>query len=80
MEERNLEPVMTRFRDDLKKNPSDVNALYGLAVVQAKLGQTKEASDTIKTALNYAPDDPEMLRDAGIIAYLGTIMAKPFTT
>ena len=70
MEERNLEPVMTRFRDDLKKNPSDVNALYGLAVVQAKLGQTKEAAETIKTALGYAPEDPEMLRDAGIIAYL----------
>jgi predicted Zn-dependent protease len=70
MEERNLEPVMTRFRDELKKNPSDVNALYGLAVVQAKLGQTKEAAETIKTALGYAPEDPEMLRDAGIIAYL----------
>ena len=71
MEERNLEPVMTRFRDELKKNPSDVNALYGLAVVQAKLGQTNEASETIKTALSHAPDDPEILRDAGVIAYLG---------
>jgi len=76
MDERNLEPVLIRFRDDLKKNPSDVNALYGLAVVQAKMGQTKEASETIKTALSYAPDDPEMLRDAGIIAYLGERYAE----
>jgi len=76
MEERNLEPVMTRFRDELKKNPSDVNALYGLAVVQAKLGQTKEASETIKTALSHAPDDPEILRDAGVIAYLGNRYAE----
>jgi len=71
MEERNLEPVLRRFRDDLKKNPADVNALYGMAVVQAKMGQTKEAAETIKTALSYAPEDPDMLRDAGVIAYLG---------
>jgi len=70
MEERNLEPVLTRFRDELKKNPSDLNALYGLAVVQAKMGQTKEAAETIKTALSYAAEDPEILRDAGVIAYL----------
>jgi beta-barrel assembly-enhancing protease len=69
MEEKNLDPVMTRFRDELKKNPSDVNALYGLAVVQAKMGQTKEAAETIKTALGYAPEDPDMLRDAGIITF-----------
>jgi predicted Zn-dependent protease len=79
MDERNLEPVLTRFRDDLKKNPSDMNALYGLAVVQAKLGQTKEAAETIKAALSYAPEDPEMLRDAGIIAYLGERYAEAVT-
>jgi len=32
MVEKNMEPVMARFRDDLKKNPTDANALYGLAV------------------------------------------------
>ena len=79
MDERNLEPVLTRFRDDLKKNPSDMNALYGLAVVQAKMGQTKEAAETIKAALSYAPEDPEMLRDAGIIAYLGERYAEAVT-
>jgi len=70
MEERNLEPVLTRFREELKKNPSDVNALYGIAVVQAKLGQTKDAEANIRAALRLAPEDPEILRDAGVIAYL----------
>jgi len=70
MEEKNLEPVLARFRDELKKNPADVNALYGLAVVQAKLGQTKDAETNIRAALKLAPEDPEILRDAGIIAYL----------
>jgi predicted Zn-dependent protease len=69
MEERNLEPVMARFRDDLKKNPSDANTLYGLAVVQAKMGQLQEAANTITAALRYAPEDPDILRDAGIIAF-----------
>jgi predicted Zn-dependent protease len=70
MEERNLEPVQARFRDELKKNPSDVNALYGLAVVQAKMGQAKDADANIRAALRLAPEDPEILRDAGIIVYL----------
>ncbi|HQL89746.1 MAG TPA: M48 family metalloprotease [Syntrophales bacterium] len=70
MEERNLEPVLARFRGELEKNPSDVNALYGLAVVQAKLGQTKDAEANIRSALRLAPEDPDILRDAGIIAYL----------
>ncbi len=70
MEERNLEPVLARFRSELEKNPSDVNALYGLAVVQAKLGQTKDAEANIRAALRLAPEDPDILRDAGIIAYL----------
>ena len=70
MEERNLEPVLARFRSELEKNPSDVNALYGLAVVQAKLGQTKDAEANIRSALRLAPEDPDILRDAGIIAYL----------
>jgi len=69
MEERNLEPVMARFRDDLKKNPSDANTLYGLAVVQAKMGQLQEAANTITAALRYAPEDPDIMRDAGIIAF-----------
>jgi beta-barrel assembly-enhancing protease len=69
MEEKNLEPVMARFRDELKKNPSDANALYGLAIVQARMGQAKEAADTIAAALRYAPEDPDILRDAGIIAF-----------
>ena len=76
MEERNLEPVIARFRDDLKKNPSDVNALYGLAVVQAKLGQAKEAANTITAALRYAPEDPDILRDAGIIAFEAGMSAE----
>ncbi|HET6489624.1 MAG TPA: M48 family metalloprotease [Syntrophales bacterium] len=69
MEERNLEPVMARFKDELKKNPADANALYGLAVVQARMGQLNEAANTITAALRYAPEDADILRDAGIIAF-----------
>jgi beta-barrel assembly-enhancing protease len=69
MVEKNMEPVMARFRDDLKKNPTDANALYGLAVVQARMGQLQEAANTITAALRYAPEDPDILRDAGIIAF-----------
>ncbi|HEX7503924.1 MAG TPA: M48 family metalloprotease, partial [Syntrophales bacterium] len=69
MEEKNLEPVMNRFKDELKKNPTDANALYGLSVVQARMGQLKEAANSITAALRYAPEDPDILRDAGIIAF-----------
>ncbi len=57
---------LQHFQKILDDNPRDVDALYGLAVTQEKLGMVQESLDTFRKALNLAPDDADILRDLGI--------------
>ncbi len=62
------------FQDLLKKDPENPNALYGLAVIQGRLGRTSESFSNFQKALSLSPDDPEILRDLGIAYFnLGKI-------
>ncbi len=54
------------FQKIIENNSGDVDALYGLAVTQEKLGIVQESLDTFRKALSLAPDDPDILRDLGI--------------
>ncbi|HOO91459.1 MAG TPA: M48 family metalloprotease, partial [Syntrophales bacterium] len=54
------------FQNVLRKDPDDPNALYGLAVVQGRLGQTSESFSNFQKALVFSPGDPDILRDLGI--------------
>jgi predicted Zn-dependent protease len=67
--ERNLEVSLNHFQNELKKNPKDVDALYGLAVIKAKLGKTSEALTSLQAALALSPNDEDILRDIGILYY-----------
>jgi len=62
MDERKSRTGADRFRDDLKKNPSDVNALRA-GRGAGKIGRRRRPRKH-QDGLSYAPDDPEMLRDA----------------
>lgn len=62
----NLDHAFKYFQNRLSKNPDDADALYGLAVTQAKLGQTAESFSNFTKALNLSPDDVDILRDLGI--------------
>ncbi|MHB8908266.1 MAG: M48 family metallopeptidase [Syntrophales bacterium] len=57
---------LQHFQRILDDNPRDVDALYGLAVTQEKLGIVQESLDTFRKALSLAPDDADILRDLGI--------------
>jgi predicted Zn-dependent protease len=57
---------LRHFQKILDDNPGDVDALYGLAVTQEKLGIVKESLDSFRKALSLAPDDADILRDLGI--------------
>lgn len=57
---------LQHFQKILDDNPGDVDALYGLAVTQEKLGIVKESLDSFRRALSLAPDDADILRDLGI--------------
>ncbi|MCK9274034.1 MAG: M48 family metalloprotease [Syntrophales bacterium] len=54
------------FSQQLESNPGDVEALYGLAVSEAKLGKVAESKNHFRKALEIAPHDYEILRDFGI--------------
>ena len=57
------------FQQNLKANSEDVDALYGLAVTQDRLGMLRESLDTFRSALRLAPEDGDILRDLGIVYY-----------
>jgi beta-barrel assembly-enhancing protease len=57
------------FEEAVKKNPTDVDALYGLGVVQARQGLYRESVATLRKALLLAPADKEILRDIGVACF-----------
>lgn len=67
--ERNLEVSLNHFQSELKKHQNDVDALYGLAVTQERMGRTSESLATFQTALMIAPGDKDILRDFGILHF-----------
>lgn len=67
--ERNLEVSLHHFQSELKKAPMDLDALYGLAVIQEKIGRTSESLATFQKALTISPDDDDILRDLGILYF-----------
>lgn len=64
-----LESRIRYFEDEVKKKPNDVDALYGLGVVQARKGLYRESLATFRQGLFLAPDDKEILRDIGVDYY-----------
>jgi beta-barrel assembly-enhancing protease len=64
-ESHNLE----HFQKILTEYPGDVDALYGLAYTQDKLGMSKESIDSYRKVLNLAPNDSDILRDLGITLF-----------
>lgn len=69
LDNRNLDVALRKYEDDLKKNPDDVDILYGLALVQEKTGAIAPAMVTFQKALRLAPDDEDIVRDTGIIYF-----------
>lgn len=57
------------FQKALNDQPDDVDALYGLAITEDKLGITWESLKHFRKAIRLAPDDPDILRDLGITLF-----------
>ena len=53
------------FDAKLQKNGKNVDALYGLAVIQSRQGKVAEAIALFNRALALSPDDPDILRGMG---------------
>ncbi len=66
IDRKDLDSSLRYFQNILKKDPNNTNALYGLAVIQGKLGKTSESFANFERALSLSPDDADILRDLGI--------------
>ena len=64
--EKNLDVSLKYFKNELQKNQNDVDALYGIAVIQERLGQTVESLANFLKALSLSPNDGDITRDLGI--------------
>jgi predicted Zn-dependent protease len=67
--EKNLDSSLKHFQNELQKNQNDIDALYGIAVIQDKLGRTEESQRNFLKALSLSPNDLEITRDLGIVYY-----------
>ncbi len=67
--QKNPDSSLHYFQNDLQKNPNSVDSLYGLAVIQEKLGRTDESLANFRRALSLSPDDEDINRDLGIIYF-----------
>ncbi len=57
------------FQKILNDDPGNVDALYGMAVTQDKLGMVRDSLDSYRKALGRAPEDADILRDLGIALF-----------
>lgn len=64
--EKNLDVSLKYFKNELQKNQNDVDALYGIAMIQERLGQTVESLANFLKALSLSPNDGDITRDLGI--------------
>ena len=65
LDDTNQESALGYFKSEAGKNPRDVDALLGLAVMQAKLGRMEDAFTNFNRALQLSPKDPDVLRGLG---------------
>jgi beta-barrel assembly-enhancing protease len=66
LENKNLDATLRKYQDDLKKSPGDVDIMYGLALIQEKMGLISPALESFQKALKLSPEDQDIVRDTGI--------------
>ena len=66
LDERDTDASQKQFETRLKKNPHDIDALYGLAIIKERLGNVKSSMDLFSQALELAPEDIDILRGIGV--------------
>ncbi|MDD5232561.1 MAG: M48 family metalloprotease [Syntrophales bacterium] len=69
LEEKDPSVAERYFAGRLKRNPKDLEGLFGISVVRSRKGQTEEALAGFRKALAVAPSDVDVIRQLGL-AYL----------
>jgi predicted Zn-dependent protease len=69
IEGKSADANLQHFQKVLNDKPGDVDALYGMAVTQDRMGMVRESIENFRKALKISPDDADILRDLGIIYF-----------
>ncbi len=69
LENKNLDHVLREYEQATKKDPDDVDALFGLALIQEKIGLMPQSLENFKRALQLAPADEDILLHTGISCF-----------
>jgi predicted Zn-dependent protease len=69
LENKNLDNVLREYQQALKKNPDDVDMIFGLALVQEKLGLLPQSLENFQRALKLAPADEDILLHTGVSCF-----------
>jgi predicted Zn-dependent protease len=62
----NMDSAQKQFESNLKKNPNNLDAIYGMAVIQSRLGKKDESIRLFTKAQRLAPNDLDVLRGIGM--------------
>ncbi len=74
LRDKDLNSGLKHFQSELQKDKNDIDTLYGIAVIQDRLGRTEESLTNFHKALSIAPNDADISRDLGIAYFkLGRI-------
>jgi predicted Zn-dependent protease len=67
LNEADLDARNKQLKEDLIKDPRNVDALYALALTEDKLGQTSSALEHLQKAISLSPQDVDVLKVIGLI-------------
>jgi tetratricopeptide (TPR) repeat protein len=70
VEERQAQSAITHFQSILKGKPTDLDALFGLALAHKKMGRIDLAIGELERARQMSPRDGGVLRELGICYFL----------
>ena len=69
-EERGPDVAVNHFGSMVKKNPQDVDGIYGLGLAFKKMGRLDKSTEVFQSGLSLSPKDPDLLRELGIVYFL----------
>lgn len=86
IDDKDQDASLRYFKGEVDRNPRDVDALLGLAVMQSKRGRMEDSFKNFNSALRLSPNDLDVLRglgkslvDTGRAAEAVDVLAKAYT-
>lgn len=70
VEDREPHMAIVHFQSLADSDPKRVEAYYGLGLAYRKMGKLDKSVEAFQMGLTYAPQDPDLLRELGVVYFL----------